>query len=197
MKTQLLERAAGGESSPDARATYGGAPGSRAGQFSGYGPAIDWQVDTIGGTLPPLPPRDVAVELLDRVRAALAGRYDVECELGRGGMAFVYAARDLKNERPVAIKVMRPEIAAALGPERFLREIKIERRLQHGHILPLLDSDAIDELPYYVMPFVTGETLRQRLDRENQLPVEEALQIAGQVAEALDYAHREGVIHPE
>jgi tetratricopeptide (TPR) repeat protein len=110
-------------------------------------------------------------------------------------MAFVYAARDLKNERPVAIKVMRPEIAAALGPERFLREIKIERRLQHGHILPLLDSDAIDELPYYVMPFVTGETLRQRLDRENQLPVEEALQIAGQVAEALDYAHREGVIH--
>ncbi|HTH64487.1 MAG TPA: serine/threonine-protein kinase [Gemmatimonadales bacterium] len=129
------------------------------------------------------------------MRAALVDRYDVECELGRGGMAFVYAARDLKNERPVAIKVMRPEIAAALGPERFLREIKIEQRLQHGHILPLLASDAIDELPYYVMPFVTGETLRHRLERENQLPVEEALDIAGQVAEALDYAHREGVIH--
>ncbi|HET7251797.1 MAG TPA: serine/threonine-protein kinase, partial [Gemmatimonadales bacterium] len=135
------------------------------------------------------------MELLDRVRVALADRYEVEREVGRGGMAYVYAARDLKNERPVAIKVMRPEIAAALGPERFHREIKIEQRLQHGHILPLLDSDVVDELPYYVMPFVTGESLRQRLERENQLPVEEVLHIAGQVAEALDYAHGEGVIH--
>jgi tetratricopeptide (TPR) repeat protein len=137
----------------------------------------------------------VAVELLDRVRAALVDRYDVERELGRGGMAFVYAARDLQNERPVAIKVLRPEIAAALGAERFLREIKIERRLQHGHILPLLHSGSVDELPYYVMPFVAGETLRERLNRENQLHVDDALHIAGQVAEALDYAHREGVIH--
>jgi TolB-like protein len=183
------------ESSPDTFGTYEGSQGSAVDPFVHSGQATNWQADANRDTLPPLPPGYVTVELLDRVRVALADRYEVEREVGRGGMAFVYAARDLKHERPVAIKVMRPEIAAALGPERFLREIKIEQRLQHSHILPLLDSDVVDELPYYVMPFVTGESLRQRLERESQLPVEEVLHIAGQVAEALDYAHGEGVIH--
>src|SRR5512142_1502046 len=137
------------DSSPDIFVTYDGSQGSGVDPFIDNGPGVDWQARTIRDTLLPLPPRYVAVELLDRVRVALADRYEVEREVGRGGMAYVYAARDLKNERPVAIKVMRPEIAAALGPERFLREIKIEQRLQHGHILPLLDSDVVDELPYY------------------------------------------------
>ena len=183
------------ESSPDTFVTYECSLGSGVDPFVHSVPATNWQADANRDTLAPLPPRYVAVELLDRVRVALADRYEVERELGRGGMAFVYAARDRRNERPVAIKVMRPEIAAALGPERFLREIKIEQRLQHGHILPLLDSDVVEELPYYVMPFVQGETLRQRLEREHQLPVDEALLIAGQVATALDYAHGQGVIH--
>ena len=132
---------------------------------------------------------------IDRLRTALAGRYTLERELGAGGMAVVYLARDLRHDRPVALKVVRPELTALLGPERFLREIAVTGRLQHPHILPLLDSGEADGLLYYVMPYVAGETLRQRLERERQLPVEEALRLTREVAGALDYAHRQGVVH--
>ena len=134
-------------------------------------------------------------EPLDRLRTALAGRYTIERELGAGGMAVVYLARDLKHDRPVALKVVRPELTELLGPGRFLREIAITGRLQHPHILPLLDSGDADGLLYYVMPYVAGETLRRRLQREPQLPVDEALKLTREVADALDYAHRQGVVH--
>src|SRR3989454_4802462 len=134
-------------------------------------------------------------DLEARLRAALADRYAIERELGRGGMAVVFLARDLRHDRPVAIKVLRQEIAAALGAERFLREIQIAAKLHHPHILPLYDSGAAGELLYYVMPYVEGESLRQRLEREKQLPVEEALALARQVAGALAYAHRHDVVH--
>ncbi len=130
-----------------------------------------------------------------RLSAALADRYRVERELGQGGMATVYLARDLKHDRDVAIKVLHPDLGAALGSERFLSEIKTTARLQHPHILPLLDSGEADGLLYYVMPVVTGETLRTRLERERQLPIAEAVRIAREVASALDYAHRQNVIH--
>jgi len=132
---------------------------------------------------------------LDRLRSALAGRYTLDRELGAGGMAVVYLAQDLKHDRQVALKVVRPELTALLGPERFLREIAITGRLQHPHILPLLDSGEAGGLLYYVMPYVAGETLRQRLERERQLPVAEALRLVREVAGALDYAHRQGVVH--
>jgi serine/threonine-protein kinase len=125
-------------------------------------------------------------------------RYTLDRELGRGGMAVVYLARDRKHDRPVAIKIMRPEIVAGLGAERFLLEIRILARLQHPHILALLDSGATDEQPprpFYVMPYVDGETLRQRLDREGPLPVPEALRLVRETGEALHYAHGEGLIH--
>ena len=131
----------------------------------------------------------------DRLSAALAGRYRLEREIGAGGMATVYLAHDLKHERDVAIKVLHPDLGAALGGERFLSEIRTTARLQHPHILPLLDSGEADGLLYYVMPLVTGETLRARLERERQLPVADAVRIAREVASALDYAHRQGVIH--
>jgi len=131
----------------------------------------------------------------ERVRAALAGRYTIERELGRGGMATVYLARDLKHDRPVALKVLRPELATVLGAERFLREIRLTAQLQHPHILTLIDSGEADGFLYYVMPYVEGENLRNRLSREKQLPIEEALDIAKAVAGALDYAHRHGIIH--
>ena len=131
----------------------------------------------------------------DRLTAALADRYRLERELGAGGMATVYLAHDLKHEREVAIKVLHPDLGAALGAERFLSEIKTTAKLQHPHILPLLDSGEADGLLYYVMPLVTGETLRARLERERQLPVSDAVRIAREVASALDYAHRQGVIH--
>src|SRR5438067_9292308 len=134
-------------------------------------------------------------DLEERLKAALADRYALARELGRGGMAVVFLARDLRHDRPVAIKVLRQEIAAALGAERFLREIQIAAKLHHPHILPLYDSGAAGELLYYVMPYVEGESLRQRLEREKQLPVEEALAIARQVAGALAYAHRNDVVH--
>ncbi|MBI3981712.1 MAG: protein kinase [Gemmatimonadetes bacterium] len=134
-------------------------------------------------------------DLPDRLKAALADRYAIERELGRGGMATVYLARDLKHDRPVAIKVLRPELAAALGPDRFLREIKLTAKLNHPHILPLLDSGEAGGFLYYVMPYVEGESLRDRLNREKQLPVEDALQIAREVADALDCAHRHDVVH--
>ncbi len=131
----------------------------------------------------------------ERLSAALADRYRIERELGAGGMATVYLAHDLKHERDVAIKVLHPVLGAALGGERFLSEIRTTARLQHPHILPLLDSGAADGLLYYVMPLVTGETLRARLERERQLPIADAVRIAREVASALDYAHRQGVIH--
>src|SRR5437763_1837607 len=134
-------------------------------------------------------------DLEERLQAALADRYALGRELGRGGMAVVLLGRDLRHDRAVAIKVLRQEIAAALGGERFLREIQIAAKLHHPHILPLYDSGAAGELLYYVMPYVEGESLRQRLEREKQLPVEEAMAIARQVAGALAYAHRNDVVH--
>ena len=126
---------------------------------------------------------------------ALADRYAIGRQLGAGGMATVYLARDLKHDREVALKVLRPELAAALGAERFLQEIRISARLEHPHILTLIESGASDGLLWYVLPFVRGESLREKLTRERQLPVEEAVRIATQVASALDYAHARGVIH--
>src|SRR5256886_913794 len=134
-------------------------------------------------------------DLSERVRASLAGRYTIERELGRGGMATVYLARDLKHDRPVALKVLRPELAAVLGAERFLREIRLTAQLQHPHILTLIDSGEADGFLYYVMPYVEGESLRQRLEREGQLPLDEALRITSAIASALDFAHGRGVIH--
>lgn len=134
-------------------------------------------------------------DLLSQLQQALAGRYRVERELGRGGMAIVYLAHDLKHHRRVAIKVLKPELVPALGPDRFLREIEIAARLAHPNILPLYDSGEAGGLLYYVMPYVEGETLRQRLDRETHLPVDLAVQIATEVAEALGYAHALGFIH--
>ena len=134
-------------------------------------------------------------EPTDRLTAALASRYQIERELGAGGMATVYLAEDLKHERKVALKVLRPELAAVIGAERFLQEIKTTANLQHPHILPLHDSGEAGGTVFYVMPYVEGESLRDRLQRERQLPVEEALRIAREVADALEYAHRKGVIH--
>src|SRR5437867_6600367 len=132
---------------------------------------------------------------LARLQAALADRYTIERELGRGGMATVYLARDRKHHRQVAIKVLKPELAAALGPERFLQEIEIAAGLTHPHILPLYDSGEATGLLYYVMPYVEGETLRNRLDRAGQLPLAEAVQITREVADALSYAHGHDVVH--
>ena len=132
---------------------------------------------------------------LHRLTLALADRYRIERELGAGGMATVYLAHDVKHDRDVAIKVLHPDLGAALGGERFLSEIRTTARLQHPHILPLLDSGDANGLLYYVMPLVTGETLRARLERERQLPIPEAVRIAREVASALDYAHRQNVIH--
>ncbi len=134
-------------------------------------------------------------DLLGRLKSALADRYQIERELGSGGMATVYLAKDLKHERQVAVKVLRPELAAALGSERFLREIKIAANLNHPHILPLHDSGDADGFLYYVMPYVEGESLRDRLKREKQLPIENALRIASEVADALGFAHDHNVIH--
>ena len=132
---------------------------------------------------------------LDRLTTALADRYRLDREIGAGGMATVYLAHDLKHERDVAIKVLHPDLGAALGGDRFLTEIRTTARLQHPHILPLLDSGEADGLLYYVMPLVTGETLCARLERERQLPIADAVRIAREVASALDYAHRQNVIH--
>src|SRR5881227_137928 len=135
------------------------------------------------------------LEVLARLKAALANRYAIGRELGHGGMATVYLAQDLKHGRAVAIKVLRPELAAALGAERFLREIEIAARLSNPHILPLHDSGEAAGFLYYVMPFVEGESLRDRLNRERQLPVEEAVRIAREVATALSHAHGHNLVH--
>ncbi|MGE0159296.1 MAG: serine/threonine-protein kinase [Gemmatimonadales bacterium] len=127
--------------------------------------------------------------------AALQGRYRIVRELGEGGTATVYLADDLRHSRKVALKVLKPELAAVVGADRFLAEVKTTASLQHPHILPLFDSGEADGYLYYAMPYVVGESLRDRLDREGQLPVDEATRIASDVAAALDYAHRSGVIH--
>ena len=129
------------------------------------------------------------------LRAALADRYRIERELGAGGMATVYLAHDLRHGRDIAIKVLHPDLGAALGGERFLAEIRTTARLQHPHILPLLDSGDAGGLLYYVMPLATGETLRARLERERQLPIDDAIRIAREVADALGYAHSAGIVH--
>jgi serine/threonine-protein kinase len=131
----------------------------------------------------------------ERLGAALADRYRIEREIGTGGMATVYLAQDLRHDRAVALKVLKPELAALMGGERFLTEIKTTANLQHPHILPLYDSGEADGFLFYVMPYIEGESLRERLNRERQLPVEEAVSIASAVAGALDYAHRQEVIH--
>jgi len=134
-------------------------------------------------------------ETEERLRIALADRYRLERELGQGGMATVFLAEDLRHDRKVAIKVLKPELAAVIGAERFLREIKTIAGLQHPHILGLIDSGEVDGTAFFVMPFVEGESLRDLLQREKQLPIADAVRIAGEVAAALDYAHRRGVIH--
>src|SRR4051812_31853181 len=130
-----------------------------------------------------------------RLTTALEQRYRIERELGAGGMATVYLATDLKHDREVALKVLRPELGAVLGVERFLAEVKITARLDHPHILTLIDSGSAGGLLYYVLPYVRGESLRDLLNRESQLGVDQALAIAKQVGSALDYAHRKGVVH--
>jgi len=135
------------------------------------------------------------MSVIDRLSAALADRYAIEREVGEGGMATVYLAEDLKHQRQVAIKVLKPELAAVLGAERFIQEITTTAQLQHPHILPLFDSGTADGFLFYVMPYIEGETLRDKLNRETQLGVEEAVRITREVADALDYAHRHGVIH--
>ena len=127
--------------------------------------------------------------------AALGGRYVVEREIGRGGMATVYLARDVRHKRPVALKVLDPELSQSLGVERFLREIELAARLTHPHILPVHDSGEAAGIIYYVMPFVEGESLRHRMDRDGPLDVDVALGIGGEIADALAYAHQQGVIH--
>jgi eukaryotic-like serine/threonine-protein kinase len=134
-------------------------------------------------------------DAVERLRSALAERYRIERELGQGGMATVYLAHDLRHERKVAIKVLRPDLAAVIGAERFLREIKTIAHLQHPHVPGLIDSGEIGGTAYYVMPYVEGESLRDRIRREKQLPVAETVRIARDIAAALDYAHRHGVVH--
>ncbi|MDH3457275.1 MAG: serine/threonine protein kinase, partial [Gemmatimonadota bacterium] len=131
----------------------------------------------------------------DRLTTALADRYAIEQPLGEGGMALVYLARDLKHDRLVAIKVLRPELAASIGPERFLREIHVTAKLSHPHILPLYDSGDAEGLLFYVMPFVEGESLGDMLEREKQLSIDDAIRITKEVAGALGHAHSYGLIH--
>src|SRR5829696_9919878 len=130
-----------------------------------------------------------------RLTAALADRYRLDTELGAGGMATVYLAEDLKHQRKVAVKVLRQELAAALGHERFLREITTTANLRHPNILPLFDSGEADGFVFYVMPLIEGESLRDRLSRDGALPIADVLRIADEVADALSYAHNRGVIH--
>ena len=133
--------------------------------------------------------------LFDRVKDALADRFAIERELGSGGMAIVYLAEDMKHHRKVAVKVLRPELVASVGADRFLREIQVAAGLNHPHILSLHDSGEADGFLYYVMPFVEGESLRTRLQRDNQLSIEEALRIALEIAEGLSFAHSHDVVH--
>ena len=135
------------------------------------------------------------IEFVERVRDALGPQYAIIQELGSGGMATVYLAQDLKHGREVAVKVVRPEFAGVLGGERFVREIQIASKLSHPHIVPVYDSGQAGGLLYYTMPYVEGESLRDRLNREKQLPIDDALQITREVADALGYAHEQGIVH--
>src|SRR2546428_6877374 len=137
------------------------------------------------------PPLDPIAPL----RAALRGHYDIEREIGQGAFATVYLARDLKHERKVALKVLHADPTSETGELRFIREIRLLARLQHPNILPLHDSGHVEALLYYVMPYVSGETLRARIDREKQLPLDAACSIARDIADALAYAHAQGIIH--
>jgi serine/threonine-protein kinase len=134
-------------------------------------------------------------DLLERLKTALADRYRIERELGSGGMATVYLARDIRHERMVAVKVLRPELAAALGPDRFLREIRIAANLHHPHTLPLYDSGEADGFLYYVMPYEEGQSLGDKLAKEGELPITEAVRILRDVVDALAHAHEQGVGH--
>ena len=135
------------------------------------------------------------MDALAQLNTSLAGRYTIDREIGRGGMATVYLARDIRHARHVALKVLNPELGAVVGVERFLSEIQVTANLQHPNLLPLFDSGGADGMLFYVMPYIDGESLRKRLQREKQLPIDEALRIATSVASALDYAHRHGVVH--
>ena len=135
------------------------------------------------------------MDLRDQLQQAFGAAYRFERELGQGGMATVFLAHDLKHERNVAVKVLRPELAAALGAERFTREIRIAARLQHPHILPLLDSGQAEGFLYYVMPYVEGQSLRERIARQGELPVHEAVRILVEITDALGFAHAQGVVH--
>src|SRR5688572_17828044 len=134
-------------------------------------------------------------DLQQALGAALGDRYEVTGEIGRGGMSVVVSATDRRHSRPVAIKVLRTELAGTVGTDRFLQEIQFEARLQHPNILPLLDSGSISDVPYCVLPFVAGPSLRDRLQREGQLPIPDAIAIASEVASALAHAHRAGIVH--
>src|SRR5215208_7976617 len=133
--------------------------------------------------------------VLDRLRGAVSQSYTIDRELGRGGMATVYLAQDAKHDRLVALKVLHPDLAASLGPDRFLREIKLAAKLNHPHILGLHDSGDANGFLYYVMPYVEGESLRERLDRVQQFSIDEAVHHGRGIASALDYAHRQGIVH--
>src|SRR4029077_4122265 len=133
--------------------------------------------------------------VLDQLRAGLADRYRLDRQIGEGGMAVVFLATELKHDRQVALKVLRTEVSAFVGADRFLREIRVTAQLQHPHILPLYDSGAIGPLLYYVMPLAQDDSLRTRLEREGPLPVDDAITITRSLASALDYAHRHGVLH--
>ncbi|MEO8450199.1 MAG: serine/threonine-protein kinase [Gemmatimonadota bacterium] len=135
------------------------------------------------------------LSVADRINAALTGRYTIERELGRGGTAVVYLGHDLKNQREVAVKVLHPELAASIGEDRFEREIRVAAKLHHPHILGLYDSGTAAGLLFYVMPLIRGESLRDRLEREGQLPIDEAIQITLEVADAIGFAHKQGVVH--
>ena len=134
-------------------------------------------------------------DVIERLNTALSGQYAIEREIGQGGMATVYLADDLRHDRKVALKVLKPELAAVVGGERFLAEIKTTAKLQHPHVLPLFDSGEADTFLYFVTPYIEGESLRERIDREKQLSVDEAVSITRKVADALDYAHEHGVVH--
>ena len=134
-------------------------------------------------------------EITSRLSTALADRYRIERELGTGGMATVYLAEDLKHKRKVALKILRPELAAVLGAERFVQEITTTANLQHPHILPLFDSGEAGGFLYYVMPFIKGESLRDRLEREGKLSIPQAIRLTDQVASALSHAHELGLVH--
>src|SRR5437588_390271 len=135
------------------------------------------------------------MDATSQLKSALGGRYEVDREIGRGGMATVYLARDVRHNRKVALKVLNPELAAVVGVDRFLAEIQVTANLQHPNLLPLFDSGEADGLLFYVMPYVEGESLRDRLNREKQLSIDEAIHITTSVCSALDHAHRHGVIH--